>query len=169
MFYFYRLTGYTAMRHAMSTWIASLPMNFTSLCKTLHSQEKHCRYSKCWALHGLMLSFVSVYVDLSIVFVTYLATAWPTHPFRACEKGRQILTPENEAHICTIRVWITVVLVLSLITRSMTINTLFLRVQSTTTCIVSIVLFCFVLRFVLIFVLYQHTTWTDYPAVGELF
>ena len=111
MFYFYRLTGYTAMRHAMSTWVASLLMNFTSLCKTLHSQEKHCRYTKYWAL------FLCMWPYLLFLWHVYLATAWPTHPLRACEKGRQILTPENEAHICTIRVWITIVLCLILITR----------------------------------------------------
>ena len=81
--------------------------------------EKHCTLKKSIAgIPNVELYFSGLTTNIELYFcvrmwtypcfATSLATAWPTHSFRACKKGRQILTSENEAYIWTIKVWITV-------------------------------------------------------------
>ena len=135
---FNRLTGCTGMRLVMSIWIVSHQMSSTSLCKTLHSQENHCRYIKVQELYTSSEEISCTHSCL--VFVTSLATAWSGHPFRAVEKSKQVFTPEGEAYICTIRVGI---LVLQWV-------------------------FIFRYSAELFYLYIQNTIWTDNPGAGRL-
>jgi len=91
---------------AHSRWVSPVCEKHCTLKKSIAgipNVELYCSgltINKHWALFLCMWTHPW--------FVTYLATAWPTHSFRACKKGRQILTSENEAYIWTIKVWITV-------------------------------------------------------------